>query len=143
VLREDPSRAAHPDPTGQGRAQREAKGRSLAAADGDAPAVSWLLSSFHPLLADPNLVAWFPDVAARAAWADERRRNAAEKARSVQAFFLGRASVRMSGKGGEPIGCFLITHVISGRSSGLKGSIRGISPLDDWCLSPRITDQPR
>jgi len=33
VFRKDSSRAAHPGLLGQGRAQREAKGRSLAAAD--------------------------------------------------------------------------------------------------------------
>jgi len=70
VLREDPSRAAHPGPTGQGRAQREAGGRPLAAAVGDAAAVSWLLSSFHPPFADPSPASWFPAVATRAAWAD-------------------------------------------------------------------------
>jgi hypothetical protein len=39
----------HPDPTGQGRAQREAKGRPLAAADGDAPAISCVSCSLHRL----------------------------------------------------------------------------------------------
>ena len=54
VLREDPSRAAHPGPAGQGRAQREARGRTLAAADGDAAAVSSLWSSLHPILSHPD-----------------------------------------------------------------------------------------
>jgi hypothetical protein len=51
VVREDPSRAAHPGPTGQGRAQREAKGRSLAAADGDAAAISGF--RLHAIPASP------------------------------------------------------------------------------------------
>ena len=51
MLREDPSRAAHPGPAGQGRAQHEAGGRPLAATVGDAAAVSWLLFfSIPPLL---------------------------------------------------------------------------------------------
>jgi hypothetical protein len=52
VMGVDPSRAAHPDPPGQGRAQREATGRSLAAADGDAPAISCLSGSLHRLHLD-------------------------------------------------------------------------------------------
>jgi len=81
VLREDPSRAAHPGPTGQGRARREAGGRPLAATVGDAAAVSWLLSSFHPLFADPGPASWFPAVAAGAAWAGEGGRGCCRKGR--------------------------------------------------------------
>ena len=55
-VREDPSRAPHPGPPGQGRAQREAGGRSLAAADGDAAAISCLSCSPHSLHVHPVLV---------------------------------------------------------------------------------------